>query len=206
MPAITPMQHLLSLFPMKPVRCPCCRLRIHGNHVWVHRNCAACGAVFRIRRHYFWTTYVLALVVSFGLAFVIGNRGYALSSLAFLLVLPTFWGMLMINLLLFPADIEVVREGWTPGDSDKDRELEGVFELLREVDPVLGLEEPEAPVSMLEESKDNAPGRLPLSTPPDPPVSLEGIAIAIAVTALVAWHLYAALEPHINIGRIPTGR
>jgi len=110
----------------------------------------------------------------------------------------------MINLRLFPVDIEVVREGWTPGDSDKDRELDGVFELLREMDPVLGWEEPEAPVSMLEESKDSAPCRLPLSTPPDPPVSLEGIAIAIAVAALVAWHLYAALEPRLNIGRTPT--
>jgi hypothetical protein len=48
---------------------------------------------------------------------------------------------------------------------------------------------------MLEESKDGVPGRLPLSTPPDPPVSFEGIAIAIAASALLAWHLYAALEP-----------
>ena len=158
----------------------------------------------KIRRHYFWTTYVLALVISSGIAFAVGNRGTALSSLAFLLVLPTFWGMLMINLRLFPADIEVVREGWTPGDSDKDRELEDVFELLREVDGVIGREEPEAPKLMLEESKGSARGRLPLSTPADPPISLEGIAIAIAVAALVAWHLYAALEPHINIERTPT--
>ena len=198
------MHHLLSLFPMKPVRCPCCRLRIDGNHLWIHRNCAACGAAFRIRRLYFWTMYVLALVVSGGIAFAVGNRGTALSSLAILLVLPTFWGMLVINLRLFPPDVDVVREGWTPGDSDKDRELEGLFELLREVDPVLGREEPEAPASMLEDSKDGAPGRLPLSTPPDPPVSLEGIAIAIAVSVLLAWHLYAALEPHMNLGRTPT--
>jgi hypothetical protein len=192
------MQHLLSLFPMKPVRCPCCRLRIDGNHVWIHRSCAACAAVFRIRRHYFWTTYVLAVVVSLGLAFAIGNRGSALGSLAFLLLLPTFWGMLMINLRLFPADIAIVREGWTPGNSDNDRELEALFELLRELDPVLGSEEPEAPSSLLEESKDIARGRIPLSIPPDPPVSLEGIATAIAAAALVAWHLYAALEPHIS--------
>ena len=139
---------------MRPVRCPSCRLRIDGNHVWVQRNCAACGAVFKVRRHYFWTMYVLALVVSGGVAFAIGNRGTALSSLAGLLVLPMFWGMLMINLRLFPADIKVVREGWTPG------------------------------------------GRLPLSTPKDPPVTFEGIAIAVALTALLAYHVYTAIEPH----------
>lgn len=189
---------------MKPVRCPCCRLRIDGRHVWDYRNCAACGAVLKIRRHYFWTTYVLALVISGGIAFAVGNRGTALSSLAVLLVLPTFWGMLMINLRLFPADIDVVREGWTPGDSDKDRELEAVFESLRELDAVLGHEEPEAPALMLDASKESAPGRLAFSTPADPPISLEGIAIAIALATLVAWHLYAALEPHINMGGTPT--
>lgn len=99
------MQRLLRLFPMKPVGCACCRLRSDGRHVWNYRNCAACGAVLKIRRHYFWTTYVLALVISGGIAFAVGNRGTALSSLAVLLVLPTFWGMLMINLRLFPADI-----------------------------------------------------------------------------------------------------
>jgi hypothetical protein len=192
------MQYLLSLFPMKPVRCPCCRLRIDGNHVWVFRNCAVCGAVFRIRRHYFWAIYALALVASGGIAFAIGNRGTALSSLATLLVLPTFWGMLMINLRLFPADIAVTRQGWTPGDSGEDRELERVFEVLREIDPVLGRNKPDAPASTLDESTDSAPARLPLSTPPDRPLSLEGFAIGIAVAALVAWHLYAAIEPHIN--------
>lgn len=69
--------------------------------------------------------------------------------------------------------------------------------------PVLGREEPEAPASLLEESKDIPPGRLP-SPHRRTPVSLEAIAIAIAVTALIAWHLYAALEPHISISRIPT--
>ena len=65
-------------------------------------------------------------------------------------------------------------------------ELEGVFELLRDVDPIFSREEPEAPASMLDESKDDAQGRLPLSTPPDQPVSLEGVATAIAFAALLA--------------------
>jgi hypothetical protein len=73
-------QSLLRLFPIKPVRCPCCRLRIDGTHVWIQRNCAACGALFTIRRAYFWTMYVLALVVSMGIAFALGTRGTALSS------------------------------------------------------------------------------------------------------------------------------
>jgi hypothetical protein len=49
-------------------------LRIDGRHVWDHRNCAACLAEFGIRRQYLWMTYVLALVVSVGIAFAIANR------------------------------------------------------------------------------------------------------------------------------------
>ena len=112
--------------------------------------------------------------------------------------------MLTISVRLFPLDVEVVRGGWTPGESDEDRELERFFDLLRELDPVLGGPEPEVPAPMLAESHNSAPGRLPLSAPLDPPVSLEGIVIAIAFAALLAWHLYAALEPHFNIGRTPT--
>lgn len=196
------MKLLLSLFPMQPLRCPCCHLRIDGNHVWAYRECAACGAVFRIRRRYFWTMYVLAVVVSFGLAFVVGNRGYALSSLASLLVLPTLWRMLMVNLRLFPAGVEVAREGWTwrfrqrPRTRGRVRAAARTRRCLRSggagsagVD-ARGLER-------------QYPRTAALSTPPDPPVSLEGIAIAIAVAALFAWHLYSALEPRIDIRRTP---
>ena len=183
---------------MKPVRCPCCRLRIEGNHVWGHRNCAACGAAFSIRRHHFWTMYVLALVVSGGIAFAIGNRGTALSSLAILLVLPTFWGMLQINLRLFPVRIEIVRAGWTPGDSDRDRELEQEFDRLRELDPVIGDAESETPAPALEESTDNSPGQIKLSIRKDSTVTFEGFAIALALTALLAYHVYMAIEPHLN--------
>jgi hypothetical protein len=189
-------QSLLRLFPIKPVRCPCCRLRIDGTHVWIQRNCAACGALFTIRRAYFWTMYVLALVVSMGIAFALGTRGTALSSLAILIVLPTFWGMLMINLRLFPVDIAIVREGWTPGDSDEDRELERDFEMLRELDAVVGGAETEAPAPIHEESTDSARGgRLPISTPKDPPVTFEGITIAVALTALIGYHMYVVFEP-----------
>ena len=186
---------------MRPVRCPCCRLRIDGQHVWDLRKCPVCGAIFTIRRHYFATTYLLALVISGGIAFAIGNRDTALISLAFLLLLPTFWAMLMISVRLFPLDIKVVREGWTPGESDEERELESVFEALREVDPVFGGEEPEVPAPALPESNEDAPGRLPLSTPAAPPVSLEGIVIALMFAGLLAWHLYTALEPHFNSAR-----
>jgi len=189
---------------MRPVRCPCCRLRIDGQHVWDYRNCAACGAVFTIRRQYFASTYLLALVISGGMAFAIGNRGTALLSLAMLLLFPTLWAMVMIGVRLFPLDIAVVREGWTPGESDADREIEGVFESLREMDPVLGGEEPEVPAPALTESNDSTPGRLPLSAPVDPPVSLEGIVIAIMFAGLLAWHLYVALEPHFTGATTPT--
>ena len=186
---------LRNFFPIKPVRCPCCRLRIDGRHVWENRNCAACGAVFQIGRHTFWTTYVLTLVISGAISYAIGHRGTALASLAALLVLPTFWAMVTINLRLFPADIKLVREGWTPGDSEEDQELERLFESLREIDAVITPETPELPRA---EPTGSLPGRSPLSTPPDRPISLEGIAIGIAIAALIAWHLYAALEPFLN--------
>ena len=189
---------------MKPLRCPCCRLRTDGMHLWIFRTCAACGARFRIRRRFLATIYALAFVVSFGIAFAMGSRGHALSSLVCLLVAPTFWAMLMINLRIFPPDIEVVREGWTPGQSDKDRELEEAFELLRELDPVVGREELPTAVSVVEESTDIGSGRLPLSTPKDPPVTLEGIVIAVAVTLLLAYHVYVALGPFIDVGRSST--
>jgi hypothetical protein len=193
------MRRLFSFLPMRPVRCPCCRLRIDGQHVWDNRNCAACGAVFAIRRGYLATTYVLAVVISGGVAFAIGNRDAALGSLAVLLLFPTLWAMVTISVRLFPLDVAVVREGWTPGDSDEDRELEGTFELLRELDLVLGGAEPDVPAPVLPESRDDAPGRPPLSSPVSPPISLEGIVIAIGFAALFAWHVYAALEPHFCV-------
>jgi hypothetical protein len=57
---------------------------------------------------------------------------------------------------------------------------------------------------MLVESTDNPPGRLPLSTPKDPPVTFEGIAIAVALAALLAYHVYVAIEPHFKIPRTST--
>jgi hypothetical protein len=196
-PAPTFMERVFDCIPMKPIRCPCCRLRNEGQHIWAYRNCVACGAQFRIRRLYFLTTYTLAVVISFGLAFWMGNRGSAFSSLAMLLALPTFWAMLVINLWLFPTDVEMVQEGWTPGDSEADRELERELELLRELDPVLGKVELDAPTLGPVESTDRTPGVLPLSTPKDPPVTLEGIAITVAVAALLAYHVYTAIQPFL---------
>lgn len=196
------MQQLLSRVPKHPVRCPCCRLRIDGKHVWDYRNCVACGAVFRVRRRYLLTTYLLALVISGCIAYAVGNRDSAFLSLTFLLVLPTAVGMWMVNVWLFPIDIAVVRTGWTPGDSESDQAIAAVFASLRDADPVLGREEPEAPASPLGEAKSDARERLPFSTLPDPPVSLEGIVIAIGFAALLAWHVYQALEPHL-VSRTP---
>ena len=197
LPAPTFMERVLESVPAKPIRCPCCRLRIDGRHVWAYRNCVACGAQFTLRRLYFWTTYVLALVISFGLAFAVGNRGTALSSLALLLVLPTLWVMLAVNLWLFPTDIKLIREGWTPGESEADRELEREFESLRELDPVLRRLDSETLTLQPVESTDEAPGRLPLSIPKEPPLTLEGIVIVVAIAALLAYHVYTAIEPFL---------
>ena len=189
------MDSLLSRIPMKPVRCPCCRLRIDGHHVFFHRTCAACGARFRLRRRYFLTTYVLAVAVSGGIASATGNRGTALTSLASLLLFPTLCGMVLTNLWLSPVDIAIVQEGWTPGDSEEDQELEREFELLRELDGVIGLAESESPAPLPGASTDD--GRLPLSVPRDGPITFEGIAIALAFAALVAYQVYLAVEPHL---------
>jgi hypothetical protein len=151
----------------------------------------------RIRRRYFVTTYVLAYPVSGGIAFAVGNRDTALISLATLLLLPIFWGMTVINLRLWPVDVAIDREGWTPGDSEADQELEREFELLRELDPVIGVAEWEPPAPLPGASTDDGPGRLPLSIPKDPPMTFEGIALALAFAALLAYEVYTAMEPHL---------
>jgi hypothetical protein len=181
---------------MKPVRCPCCRLRIDGQHVWVNRSCVACGAQFSIGRHYFWTMYALALVASAGIAFAVGNRDYSLQALVGLIVLPVFWVLLMISLRLFPVDVGVVVEGWSPGDSEEDRALAREFDSLREIDPVLSWVE-ESTLANAQGLDAGVAGPLPLSTPRDPPISFEGVAIAIAFAALLAYNAYLAIEPHI---------
>lgn len=191
------MRDILNLLPARPVRCPCCRLRIDGQCFWDHRRCPACGATFRVRRYYFSTLYLLALVASIAIALAVGNRGAALASLAGLLLFPTLFAMVAISRRLFPPDIEVVVPGWSPGESEDDRELEREFELLRESDPVISLDESLAPPA-IEAPENDSPGRAPFSTPKDPPVTLEGVVIAIAFAALLAYHLYTAIEPHFR--------
>lgn len=182
---------------MKPVRCPWCRVRIDGRHVWAHRSCAACGARLGIRRRYVLTTYLLALVVSACLAYAVGNRGSSFLSLASLLALPTFWGMLWLNAHLFPLDVKVLVPGWTPGDP-ADAEIAALFESVRESDLVISLAEPDIPAELPSASTDAAPGWQSLSTPKDPPVTFEGILIAIGFSALIAYHVYSAIAPHIE--------
>jgi hypothetical protein len=179
-------------------------LRVDGDYVWSHRRCAACGATFRIRWLYVRTIYVLAHVSSFGIAFAVGNRGHALIALALLIVLPICWGMLMISLRLFPVDIDVVGAGWTPGDSEADQELASEFAMLRELDAVVGWAEPEASPPTPVDSSASPAGRPPLSTPRDTPITFEGVAIAIALAALLAYNVYIAVEPHVTLGKAPT--
>jgi hypothetical protein len=106
--------------------------------------------------------------------------------------------MVLINLWLSPVDIAVDREGWTPGDSEEDRELAHEFELLRECDPVIGVTERDPPAPLFQVSPDDAQGRLPLSIPKEPPVTFEGIAIALAFAALLAYHVYMAIESRLQ--------
>jgi len=151
----------------------------------------------QIRRHFIVTNYVLALVISVGAGYAVGNRDEALVSLTLLLWFPVLWGMVLVSFWLFPIDVAMVRPGWTPGDSEVDRELERLFASLRERGVVIRSTTPELPAPEPDALTDDAPGgRLPLSTLKDPPVTLEGVMIAIAVTAVLAYELYTALEPH----------
>jgi hypothetical protein len=187
------MRSLPTLVPLKPVRCPSCRLLIDGAYVWAHRRCVVCGSTFRIRWFYVWTLGLLAYVISLGLAYAVGKRGHGLAALTGLAALPVFWGMVVISLRLFPPDIDVLVPGWSAGDSDADRELEAELDALRELDVVVGWEEP----AVLAVAPDDAPGtssgRLPLSMPKDTPVTFEGIAIAIALAGLLAYNVYLAV-------------
>ena len=196
------MQWLQDLFPMKPVRCPGCRLRIDGQHVWDRLTCPACDAVVNIRWHYVWTLYGLALAVSGAALYAFGVRGQPLASVTLWVTLPTARAMLAVSRRLNPPDVQIVAAGWTPGDSDDDRELELQFERLRELDVIVGPAPWEAPPPALGEWRDDS-GKSPLTALKGPPVTVEGVLVVIALGALLAYHVYVAIEPHIR-GRTPT--
>jgi hypothetical protein len=187
------MRSLLALVPMKPVRCPCCRLLIEGEYVWAHRRCVVCESTFRIRWFYVWTNGLLAYVISLGIAYAVGKRGHALAALTGLAALPVFWGMVTISLRLFPPDIDVLHRGWTPGDSDADRALEAELETLRSRDVVFGWAEPATGPAGPDDVDEMAPGRMPLPVPRDAPITFEGIAIAVALSGLLAYNVYLAV-------------
>lgn len=186
------MQWLRDLFPMKPVRCPGCRLRIDGEHVWDRLNCPACTAVFKIRGHYVWSLYALALAVSGATVYAFGARGHPLVSVTLWVTLPTARAMLAISRRLFPPDLEVVAAGWTPGDSESDQEIEQEFERLRELKAIVGPAPWDTPPPALGEWKDDTPGRSPFASPKGPAVTVEGVFIALILAALLAYHVFVA--------------
>jgi hypothetical protein len=194
-------QWLHDLFPMKPVRCPGCRLRIDGEHAWDRLSCPACGTVFNIRWFYVGSLYVLALTVSGATVYALGVRGHLLASVALWVALPTARAMLAISRRMFPPDLEIVAAGWTPGDSEDDQEVEQEFERLRELNAIVGPAPWDAPPPALGEWKDDTPGRSPFAPLKGPPVTVEGVLLVIALAALLAYHLYVAIGPHVPFGR-----
>lgn len=183
------MQWLRDLFPMKPVRCPHCRLRIDGQHVWDRLDCPACTAVFKIPGHYVWTVYGLAVALSAATIYAFGVRRQ-LPSLMLLIGLPAGRAMLAINRRLFPPDLEVVDPGWTPGESEFDQEIEQQFERLRELEAVVGPAPWDTPPPALGEWKDDT--RSPFASPKGPSVTVEGVVIVLILAALLVYHVFVA--------------
>jgi hypothetical protein len=177
------MQSLIDRIPARPVRCPCCRLRIDGRYVFAYRRCVMCGSIFTLRFGYVWTNGALGFVGSLGLGYALGNQG-----LGALLALPVSLGMAAVSLWLFPLDVSLAVPGWTPGDSDADREVEASLHAVRERGLVFGYEEPETA-----NLPDTTPGRTPFSTPGDRPVSFEAIAVGFAFAVWLAYMVYWAV-------------
>ena len=193
------MQWLRDLAPLKPVRCPGCRLWIDGEHAWDRLSCPACGTVFKIRWFYVGMLYVLALAVSGATVYALGVRGHLLASVTLWVTLATSRAMLAISRRLFPPDLEVVAAGWSPGDSDEDQAIEQQFQRLRDVDAIVGPAPWDTPPPALGEWRDDTPGRSPFAPMKGPPVTVEGVLLVIAMAALLAYYLYVAIEPHVPL-------
>lgn len=186
------MQWLRDVFPMKPVRCPGCRLRIDAWHVWNRLSCPACEAVFQIPGHYVWTMYALGIALSAATLYALVGVRRQLPSLILLVGLPTARAMLAINRRLFPPDLEIVEPGWTPGDSEDDQEVERQFERLRELEAIVGPAPWNVPPPALGEWRDDTPGRSPFAPLIGPSVTVEGVVLALVFAALLAYNVYAA--------------
>jgi hypothetical protein len=192
------LQWLRDLFPMKPVRCPICRLRIDGQHVWDRLTCPACEAVFRVHWSYVGTLYGLALAVSGATVYALGVRGRLFAYVTLWVTLPTARAMLAISRRVFPPDLEVVAAGWTSGDSEEDAEIEGQFERLRELDAIVGPAPWDSPPPALGEWRDDTPGRSPFAPLKGPAVTVRGVIAILALAALLAYNVYLAIEPHVR--------
>jgi len=90
-----------------PVRCPMCGAEISWRYVAGRFDCPACGCGLKLRPRYFRALHLISITIDAGLAYLIGLRGPTLMSATVLLVWPTLILVTMINLRVFPPEVEI---------------------------------------------------------------------------------------------------
>jgi hypothetical protein len=166
-----------------------CGVQISWRYASGEFDCPACGCGLKITRRYFRSLYAISLVAAAGIAYAIGLRDEALQAAVVLLVFPTFMLVAIINVRIFPPEVEVsgdVRRILHPGEPE---------------DPSI----PAAPIILGADSDAVVPGEsmsigeavrrtLPFTSLPR---TMEGRVIALAFALLFVFTVYQAAEPLI---------
>jgi len=165
-----------------PVKCPMCGVEISWRYVYGTFNCPACGCGLKLRPRYFRALYAVGLVIAFGVAYAMGLRDRAQQAAVAFLVLPILILIQMINLRLFPPEVEI------SGD------VRGILHSAEPQDPSI----PPDPFVIAAVPADDAQRVAPrVFNRPSMPRSMEGWVIAAGFAAVFAYAAYEVAEPFI---------
>ncbi|HUQ89524.1 MAG TPA: hypothetical protein VM096_18315 [Vicinamibacterales bacterium] len=170
-----------------PVTCPMCGVQISWRYAAGEFDCPSCGCGVTIKRRYFRSLYAVSLAMAVAVAYVIGLRDEALQAAAALLVLPTFIVITIINMRLFPPEVEVSGN------------VRGILHPAEPQDPSI----PPDPIIFGDQSTDVDPVRsvsiveaarriFPFTGFPR---TMEGRVIAFVFMLLFVFTVYQAVEP-----------
>ena len=165
--------------------CASCGVQISWRYAGNEFSCPTCGCGLRLRRRYFRILYVISYGIAVFAAYTLGLREDALFATAILAVLPVFNVVTVLNMRLFPLEVEISGEFRSilhPGEPE-DPSLPA--------DPVI-LGVPRSATSIEEPVVDSGKALFRQLAQPH---SIEGWAILLAFLALMVFMFYLAAEP-----------
>lgn len=177
--------HVTLLAAPRPVTCPSCSTQISWRYVAPEFPCPVCGAGLCLRRRYFIVLYYISLISAATVAYLAGLRGALWLSAVALAALPLHFLITLINLRLFPPEVELsgaFQAILYPGEEE---------DALRPPDPVV-LFAPKQPPPAATDSVADAPV---IFTSRAERLGFEGVvAIGMLVFAIVSG-VYLIAEP-----------